>query len=62
MAYTWSNELLAFALQDVNLDRNLASYIYHNAIKRGLMDLMKFAHENGADVIDGCNLAAESDM
>ena len=33
--------------------QKLASYIYHYAVKRGLMDLMKFAHENGADTSDG---------
>ena len=60
MVYTWSMPLLNFALQDVALDDKLASFIYHYAVKRGLMDLMKFAHENGADTIDGCKFAAES--
>ena len=34
-------ELLDFALQDVELRCKLASFIYHYAVKRGLMDLMK---------------------
>ena len=35
-------------------------YSIINAVKRGLVDLMKFAHENGADTTDGCTIAAES--
>ena len=51
MAYTWSMPLLgSLHCKGVALDSKLASYIYHYAVKRGLMDLIKFAHENGADI------------
>lgn len=60
MAYTWSMELLMFALRNMEYDTELMTYIYHNAIERGLLNLMRFAHAKGANVIDGCNLAAKS--
>ena len=60
MAYVWSMDLLTFALLDVEINDNLATFIYNTATRRGLQDVMKFAHENDADVDDGCNCAAES--
>ena len=59
VAYTWSMELLTFALQDMKLDHDLATFIYNTAVVRGLPDVMKFAHVHDCSVGDGCDLAAK---
>lgn len=59
MAYAWSMELLAFALDGMELSRALATSIYSIAIERRLVELMEFAHEKGADTTDGCDIAAK---
>ena len=48
IAYTWSFELLNFALCSMKVDSVLATYIYCCAASRGLLDLMHFAHTKGA--------------
>ena len=40
MAYTWSMELLTLALEDVEWNDVLASFIYRDSAERGLSDLM----------------------